>query len=95
VSHWLRILGAVVLVLGVATAVICGALFVGDANYYEIVAAYERHPNHAIFQAEYWAAAGQHWALLAGGVIGLFTGLTTGSLLLGLGELLRRKPPQA
>jgi hypothetical protein len=92
VSGWLRALGALVVLLGLATAVVCGVLFVGDANYYEITAAYDRHPNHAIFQAEYWAASAQHWALLAAAITGLFTGVTIGSLLLGVGELLRRKP---
>jgi hypothetical protein len=91
VSGWLRALGAIVLLVGLATAVICGMRFFGDASYYEIAAAYERHPNHAVFQAEYWAANAQHWALLVGAVVGLFTGLTMGSLLLGVGELLRRR----
>jgi hypothetical protein len=91
VSGWLRALGAIVLVVGLATAVVCTIYFVGDANYYEIAAAYDRHPNHAIFQAEYWAASAQHWALLGGAVVGLFTGLTMGSLLIGVGELLRRR----
>lgn len=90
-SGWLRVLGALVVLGGLVTAGVCGALFVGDANYYEVVAAYERHPNHAIFQAEYWAASARHWALLAAAIGGVFTGLTMGSLLLGVGELLRRR----
>ncbi|HEV7732512.1 MAG TPA: hypothetical protein VGR62_10145 [Candidatus Binatia bacterium] len=91
---WLRVLGVVVLLLGVVAAIVCSVQFVGDANYYEIVAAYERHPNHAIFQAEYWAAAGRHWALLVAAVAGLFVGLTTGSTLIALAEILRRLPPR-
>jgi hypothetical protein len=91
VSGWLRALGALVFLAGLVTAAVCGMLFVGDANYYEVVAAYERHPNHAIFQAEYWAASARHWALLAAAIAGAFTGVTMGSLLLGVGELLRRR----
>lgn len=90
-SAWLRTLGALVVVLGLATAVVCTSLFLGDANYYEVVSAYERHPNHAIFQAEYWAASARHWSLLAAAIGGAFTGVTLGSLLLGVGELLRRR----
>jgi hypothetical protein len=91
VSGWLRALGALVVLGGLVTAGVCSALFFGDANYYEVVSAYERHPNHAIFQAEYWAASARHWALLAGAIASAFTGVTMGSLLLGVGQLLRRR----
>jgi hypothetical protein len=92
VSGWLRALGAVVLVLGLGTAAVAGWHFTRDTQFAEILAAYERHPEHALFQADYWLAAARHYGLLALGVGGLLFGLAAGSALLGLGEVLHRLP---
>ncbi|MCW5892207.1 MAG: hypothetical protein KIT14_16925 [bacterium] len=89
-SGALRLLGVLVLVAGVAGGGVAGALFLGDAHYAEVAAAYERHPTHALFQAEYWAASARHWALLAAAVGGALIGLVWGGLLLGMATLLTR-----
>ena len=89
-ATFLRALGVLVLVLGLATAAVAGWLLVGDAHFQEVAAAYGRHPEHALFQAEYWAAALRHYGLLAAVVVGLLGGLSLGGILLALGQLLRR-----
>jgi len=85
---FLRALGVLVLALGLATAAVAGWLLAADAHFQEVAAAYGRHPEHALFQAEYWAAALRHYGLLA--VVGLLGGLSLGGILLALGQLLRR-----
>jgi hypothetical protein len=90
VSGALRLLGVIVLIAGLVGGAAAGALFLGDTHYAEIASAYERHPTHAIFQAEYWAASARHWALLAGAVGGVLISLVWGGLLLGMATLLSR-----
>jgi len=90
---FLRVLGVAILVLGLATAGVTSWLVVDDANFREVAAAYARHPEHALFQTEYWVAAARHYGLVAAALAGLLGGLALGGILLALGELLRRVPP--
>jgi len=92
VSVWLRTLGTLVMVVGLATAAIAGWHFTRDTQFAEVLAAYERHPEHALFQADYWIAAARHYGMLALAIVGLCFGLAAGSALMGLGEVLRRLP---
>ena len=90
----LRALGVLLVTLGVVVAAVAGVLLARDEHFAEVAAAYARHPDHALFRAEYLTAAAQHYGLLAAGVGGLLAGLAGGGMLLGLGELLRRVPPR-
>jgi hypothetical protein len=87
---FLRFLGTLIILLGLATAAIATWQLAGDQNFREVATAYARHPEHALFQTEYWTAAAKHYGLLATAVGGLLGGLSLGSILLALGELLRR-----
>ena len=89
---FLRVLGAVVIIVGLAVAGVAGWLLAGDAHFAEVAAAYARHPEHALFQGEYWAAAARHYGLLGAAAGGLLGGLSLGGMLLALAELLRRVP---
>jgi hypothetical protein len=89
---FLRTLGVLVLALGTVVGVTAGWLVAGDSRFREVAAAYSRHPEHPLFQGEYWAAAARHYGLLAAAVGGLVAGLSLGAMLLGLAELLRRVP---
>ena len=91
-SALLRLVGVAVLLLGFAVATVCGWLLAADAHFREVAAAYARHPEHALFQGEYWTAAARHYGLLAGTVGGFLGGLAVGGMLLGIAELLRRVP---
>ena len=90
----LRALGALLVVLGVVAAVVATVLVMGDAEFAEIAEAYARHPDHALFRADYLTAAAWHYGLLGAGVVGLLAGIAGGGTLLGIGELLRRVPPR-
>jgi len=89
-ASMLRALGAVVLLLGLGVAAVATWSVMGDDHFQEVALAYARHPDHTLFQAEYWTAAVRHYALLATAIGGTLGGLIAGALLLGMAELLRR-----
>lgn len=89
---WLRGLGIVVLALGVGFGGWAGTRAAGDAEFVEIAAQYERHPDHPLFEAKYYAVATRHYGLIAGAIGGVLGGLVFGSLLLGLGTIVGRLP---
>jgi hypothetical protein len=89
---FLRVLGVTILVLGLAAAGVAAWLVAADAHFQEVAAAYTRHPDHALFQTEYWVAAARHYGLVVASLGGLLGGLALGGILLALGELLRRVP---
>ncbi len=89
---FLRVLGVAILLLGLGTAGVAGWLVAVDAQFTEVAAAYARHPDHALFQTEYWLAAARHYGLFAAALGGLLGGLSLGGILLALSELLRRAP---
>ena len=91
-TAWLRLLGIVVMALGVGLGAYAGTRAAGDVEFAEVVARYERHPEHPLFQAEYYAAAARHYGLVAGAIGGILGGLVFGSLLLGMAMLLTRRP---
>lgn len=89
----LRALGLLVVALGLGVAGVAAWALATDQQFAEVAAAYARHPAHALFQAEYLAAAARHYGLAAAVAAGLLVGLGLGAILLGLGEILRRLPP--
>ncbi len=89
---FLRFLGSLVIVIGLTVAVVAAWQLAADENFREVATAYARHPEHALFQTEYWAAAAKHDGLRAAAAGGLLGGLSLGGILLALGELLRRVP---
>jgi hypothetical protein len=90
----LRALGVLLVVLGVAVAAVATVLVARDGQFAEVAAAYARHPDHALFRAEYLSAAARYYGLMAAGAGGLLAGLAGGGMLLGIGELLRRVSPR-
>jgi hypothetical protein len=89
---FLRTLGVIVIGVGLTLAAVASWLLAGDEHFREVAAAYARHPEHTLFQTEYWTAAARHYGLLATAAGGLLGGLSLGGMLLALGELLRRVP---
>jgi hypothetical protein len=90
----LRTLGVLLVVAGAVAAAVATMLVRGDAQFAEIAEAYARHPDHALFRADYLTAAAWHYGVIGAGVVALLVGLAGGGMLLGIGELLRRVPPR-
>jgi hypothetical protein len=91
-TAWLRLLGIVVLAFGMGAGTYAGTRALGDTGFAEVAAQYARHPEHPLFQAEYYAAAARHYGLVGGAIAGILGGLVFGSLLLGLASVLARQP---
>jgi hypothetical protein len=89
-TAWLRLLGVLVLAMGIGLGTYAGTRALGDVGFAEIEARYERHPEHPLFQAEYYAAAVRHYGLVAAAIGGMLGGLVAGSMLLALGTLVGR-----
>lgn len=90
-TAWLRLLGVLVLALGIGLGAYAGTRAAGDVAFAEISSRYERHPEHPLFQAEYYAAAVRHYGLVASTVAGIMGGLVFGSMLLALATLVARE----
>jgi len=80
---FLRALGSLVVAAGLFIAAVAGWLLAADTHFQEVAAAYGRHPEHALFQAEYWAAAVRHYGLLVA-VVGGTVGAAPGPVALGV-----------
>jgi hypothetical protein len=91
-TAWLRVLGIAVLALGIGGGTYAATRAAGDVAWQEIAAQYARHPDHPLFQAEYYGAAVRHYAFVAGAFAGILGGVVFGSLLLGVATLLGRSP---
>ena len=91
-STWLRLLGIVVLAVGVGLGAYAGTRAAGDAAFAEIAAVYQRHPENLAIQTEYYPAAVRHYGLIAGAIVGVLGGLVFGSMLLALATLVARRP---
>lgn len=88
----LRALGLLLVLMGAVGAGVAAVVVIRDEQFAEVAAAYARHPDHALFRAEYLTAAARHYGVLVAGILGLVAGLAGGGMLIGIAELLRRVP---
>jgi hypothetical protein len=86
----LRVLAVLVIALGAGAAGVAGWQLATDEHFREVAEAYARHPDHALFQSEYWVAAARHYGQIAVVVGGLLGGLSLGAVMLALAELVAR-----
>jgi len=92
-STWLRWLGTLVLALGLGVAGYAATRAAGEAaQFAEVADLYARHQDHPLFQAQYYAAAFRHYGLVGGAIGAGLGGIVFGSLLIGVGTLLARRP---
>jgi len=83
----LRVLAVLVVALGVLLAAAAGWQLATDEHFREVAEAYARHPDHALFQGEYWVAAARHYGQIVAVVGGLLGGLSLGAVMFALAEL--------
>jgi hypothetical protein len=91
-TGWLRLLGVLVLAIGIGLGSYAATRAIGDVEFADVAARHARHPEHMLFQAEYFAAATRHYGFVTGAVGGILGGLVFGSILLALASLLARPP---
>ena len=87
---YLRGVGLVLLVGGLTTCVLAGAWAIHDTAFFEAKEALARHPDHVLFQGEYYAALVRHLSYILTAVLAGILGVVGSAMLLGLHEVLRR-----
>ncbi len=87
---YLRILATLLLVGGLALAVVSMRWVLGDEVYFRAAHALERHPDHILFQAEYQAALARHVAYAVTAALSGLTAIIGSAVLLGLASILGR-----
>jgi hypothetical protein len=90
-ASYLRSLGLVLCVLGVAGSVWCTIGVFTDEDYYDAVKALEKYPNNVLYTTELKMAEPRHMLLTAGAFASAPLGLILGSICTGIGMLLRRE----
>ena len=87
---YMRVLGWVVLVAGLAASIACWRGVYGDDAYYQALKGLSKYPNNVLYITDLKMAEPRHMLLLAG-AYGLGTaGVVFGSVCLSLGSLLAR-----
>lgn len=89
-AQYLRTLGIVLCVLGLAGSVWCGIGVIGDDTYYDAAKALEKYPNNVLYTTEFKMAEPHHMLLLAGAWSSAPIGLILGSICLGISAVLRK-----
>jgi hypothetical protein len=87
---WLRLLATVLLAAGFGVAGYAGMRAAGDVAFTEAATALARHPEHMMFQAEYYVAATRHYGLIGIAVAAGVGGVVCASLALGIAAILQR-----
>lgn len=87
---YLRGIGLVLLIGGLGTCVLAAAWAIGDSAFFDAKEALARHPDHVLFQGEYYAALVRHLSYILTAVLAGLLGVVGSAMLLGLHEVLRR-----
>lgn len=88
---YMRILGATLIVLGVAASVFCWRGARADEAYCRALRGLEKYPNNVLYQTEFKMAEPRHMLLLGGAFGCAPAGLVLGSLSLGIASILARR----
>jgi hypothetical protein len=89
-ATYLRGLGALLVVLGLAGSAYCARGVVEDEAYYRALRGLGKYPNNVLYQTELKMAEPRHMLLLAGAYGLGASGIVFGSMCLGLSTLLAR-----
>lgn len=89
-TQYLRGLGILLCVLGIAGTLWCSVGLVGDETYYNALKAIEKYPNNVLYTTELKMAEPRHMLLTAGAFASAPVGLILGSICLGISAVLRR-----
>jgi len=87
---YLRVLGSVLLIGGLAICAVATTKAIGDEAFFKAGEALARHPDHMLFQGEYYAALLRHLAYIATAIVAGMLGIIGSAVLFGLHAVLRR-----
>ncbi|MCC6847923.1 MAG: hypothetical protein IT294_05430 [Deltaproteobacteria bacterium] len=86
----LRALGLLLLIAGLATCAVATTFAIGDEAFFKAGEALERHPDHVLFQGEYYAALLRHVVYILTAIVGGLLGTVGSAVLFGLHAILVR-----
>ncbi|HEY2773735.1 MAG TPA: hypothetical protein VGK20_06760 [Candidatus Binatia bacterium] len=89
-AKYLRSLGILLCVLGIAGSIWCTAGTVGDDTYYDAARGMDKYPGNVLYKTEFKMAEPRHMLLVAGAFSSAPVGLILGSICLGISALLKR-----
>jgi hypothetical protein len=87
---YLRTMAVLLLGGGLLIAVIAASWAIGDETFFKATEALERHPDHVLFQGEYYAALVRHIAYILVAIVGLLLGTVASALLFGMHAVMQR-----
>ncbi len=87
---YLRLLAALLLVGGLATCAVAASMAIRDEAFFKAGEALARHPDHVLFQGEYYAALLRHIAYILTALVGGLLGTVGSAVLFGLHAILTR-----
>jgi hypothetical protein len=87
---YLRLLASVLLIGGLGTCVVAAGLAIRDEAFFQAGDALARHPDHVLFQGEYYAALLRHIAYILIALVGGLLGTVGSAVLFGLHAILVR-----
>jgi len=91
-ATYMKVLGALLIAFGIAGSASCWRAAQADEAYFKAVRGLEKYPNNVLFQTEFKMAEPRHMLLLGGAWASAPAGLVLGSLCLGIGAVLARRP---
>ncbi len=95
-ATYLKTLGMLLVVLGIAGSLLCWRGAVNDEAYHKARLGVEKYPGNMLYTTELRVAEPRHMLLLAGAYSSAPIGLVLGSICVGVGSLLaassRRRP---
>jgi hypothetical protein len=87
---YLRSMAGLLLLGGLLIAVIAGSWAVFDEPFFKAAEALERHPDHVLFQGEYYAALVRHIAYIVIAIVGFLLGTVASAMLFGMHAVMVR-----
>ncbi len=87
---YLRAAAILLLVSGLVICVFGSLLAIRDEAFFKAGEALARHPEHPIFQGEYYAALIRHIAYIVTAIVGVLVGAVASALLFGMYGVMRR-----
>jgi hypothetical protein len=88
---YMRLLGAVLVALGLVGSAVCWNAASDDEVYFKAARGLEKYPNNVLYQTEFKMAEPRHMLLLGGAFAAAPVGIVLGSLSLGVAAVLAQK----
>lgn len=89
-ATYLKLLGTLLILAGLAGSVFCWQGALHDEAYFRALRALEKYPGNVLYTTEFRVAQPRHMLLVAGAYASGALGVVLGSLSVGLGVLIGR-----